>query len=227
MKAQDVMTTPVIVVELDTPIQSIARLLIEHRISAVPVVRDDGRLAGIVSEGDLVRRPELGTERQAGWWLGLVGGHEARAAEYIRSHGRVARDVMTERVVSVDEDTPLAEIASLLEKHRIKRVPVMRDQRPIGIVSRANLVQAFAAIEAHVPEPSADARELRRTVLRNIGNAGLRTSLLTVIADGGGVHIWGAVRSETEREAIRVAAEEVVPPERVSYHVECTRSDAV
>lgn len=217
MKAQDIMTAPVVVVELDTPIQDVARLLSQHRISAVPVVDADGRIAGIVSEGDLMRRPELGTERGGSWWLSLVG--SGNAEKYIRSHGGRARDVMSKRVVTVDENTSVSDVAALLEKHHIKRVPVVRDKRPIGIVSRANLVQLLAGIAEQVPSPPADERELRQAVLRSISDAGLGSSLLNIIVREGRVEVWGATRSESEREAVRIAVERVVPRERVDMLV--------
>jgi CBS domain-containing protein len=219
MKAQDIMTSPVITVGLDTPVQDIAQLLLQSGISAVPVVDDKGLLAGIVSEGDLMHRPELGTERQGNWWLDLFGDRARWSEQYARSHGQRARDVMTEGVISVDEQTPVSQIASLLEKHRIKRVPVLRDQKLIGIVSRANLVRAFAAIEAHVPEPHEDERALRREILRNIEQSGASTSLLNVIVEAGRVQVWGSVESEAERKAVRVAVEQAVKPEKVDYHL--------
>lgn len=219
MHAQDIMSGPVITVSCGTPVQDIARLLTERNISAVPVVYESGKLAGIVSEGDLIRRPELGTERRASWWLTLFSDGSEKTRDYIRSHGRTAQDVMTQRVVSVEESTPAATIAGLLERHHIKRVPVLREGCPVGIVSRANLVRALAAVEAHIPTPPEDARELRRAVVRSIEEAGQQASLLNIIVDGDRVQVWGGVITEEERKAVRLAVEHVVAPERVDYRV--------
>jgi len=145
MKAAEVMATSVISVRLDTPVTEIAEVLLANRISAVPVVNDKDVLVGIVSEGDLIRRVEAGTERHRSWWLELLTGKETLAHEFVMSHARAAADVMTRPVVSVTPDTPLADIASLLEKHRIKRVPVAVNGKIVGIVSRANLIQALVS----------------------------------------------------------------------------------
>src|SRR5688500_4301503 len=144
MKASDIMTSPVITVGPDTAVRHIARLLFEHRISAVPVL-EKGKLVGIVSEADLLHRHEIGTDRSVrNWWLQLVSADRS-ISDYVRSHATRARDIMTREVAAVTPDTPLAEIATLLEKRRIKRVPVLLDGRLAGIVSRSNLVQALAA----------------------------------------------------------------------------------
>ena len=153
MRAMDVMTTNVITVSPDTSVQEVAKILSERSISGVPVVDAENRLVGIVSEGDLLHRVEMGTDRRPdrrtgrrrSWWLDTVGSDEELARAYVKSHGRTARDVMTSEVTSVNETTELADIANLLETRRIKRVPVVRDGKLVGIVSRANLVRALAA----------------------------------------------------------------------------------
>ena len=147
MNASDVMVSKVITVGPDTSVAAIAETLLANRISAVPVVDEkSSALLGIVSEGDLIHRVETGTERPRAWWLEFFIGKEALAREFIKSHGRKAADVMTRLVITVKPDTPLAELASLLEKHRIKRVPVVKDGKIVGIVSRANLVQALVTL---------------------------------------------------------------------------------
>lgn len=218
MKSKDIMSSPVVAVGLDVPVQDVARLLVAKGISAAPVVDEAGKLAGIVSEGDLVRRPELGTQRRPSWWLRLIGGDDQQAQEYLRAHGRVARDVMSKDLVVVDEDTPVERIASLLEQHRIKRVPVVKDGRPIGIISRANLVQALAILSPQPASASADDRELRQRIIRNLDQAGLSTSQLDVVVHNGRAQIWGAVESGPQREAARLAVEEVLPAERVEFN---------
>lgn len=145
MNAEDIMTSPVITVRPETPIRELAALLFERRISGVPVL-EKGRLVGMVSEADLLHRHEIGTDcvaRDGSWWLRLFSADRS-LEDYVKSHAGQARDVMTREVVSVTADTPAAEIANLLGSRGIKRVPVLRGERLIGIVSRANLIQALA-----------------------------------------------------------------------------------
>ncbi|MGH2829451.1 MAG: CBS domain-containing protein, partial [Actinomycetota bacterium] len=147
MKASDIMTSPVITVGAETPVREIAALLFKHRISGVPVVEDE-RLVGLVSEADLLHRHEIGTDQFAqtgSGWLRLFSVDRA-PAEYVKSHARRARDLMTRKIVSVAPDTPVAEIATLLETRGIKRVPVLRGAQLVGIVSRSDLVHALATI---------------------------------------------------------------------------------
>ena len=212
MNASDVMTSPVVTVEPGASVMKIAALLFENRISAVPV-RDDGRLVGMVSEGDLLHRHEIGTDRQAragSWWLRLFG-EDRSAAAYVKSNARQARDVMTRDVVSGNPDTPIAEIATLLEARRIKRVPVLRGSSLVGIVSRANLVQALALL-AH-PEkriyPSNDDAIRGRLLTELERHSWWRPARSNVLVKEGVVHYWGTIDSEDERDAARVAAESI------------------
>jgi CBS domain-containing protein len=223
MKASDIMTAPVVTVQAHTPVREIAALLLKHRISAVPVMQD-GAMAGIVSEGDLLHRHEIGTERtdrSGSWWLRLLG-TDRSIGEYVKSHARYARDLMTREVVSVTPDTPIAEIASLLEARGIKRVPVLRGGQLVGIVSRANLIQALA-----VTPPSVSRQSKRRD-----GDVAIRTRLIaelerqpwwrrgssSVIVTAGVVHYWGAISAEDEKVAARVAAENVAGVRAVEDH---------
>lgn len=208
MQAKDVMTSPVVTVSPETPVTDVARLLLERHISAAPVVDESGKLLGIVSEGDLMRRPEAGTERRPSWWLTLISDAQDEAREYLKSHGLTARDVMTTHVLAVDEETALGEIATLLEKHRIKRVPVVRDGRVVGIVSRANLLQALVA-QAKPVSPPADDRALREAVMQAIQSTGARTLYMNVVVSNGVVHLWGMAHSPEEKHAICVAAASV------------------
>ena len=145
MKARDVMVSPVITVKPNSSVREIAKTLLEKRISAVPVIDDGGKLVGMISEGDLMHRSEAGTERQRSWWLRLMAGDDVLAADYVKAHGRKVADVMTQNIITATPDTPLDEIAVLLEMNSIKRVPIVKDGQLVGIVSRANLVQAVAS----------------------------------------------------------------------------------
>lgn len=208
MMAKDVMTTQVITASPDQSVSDIAGLFIAHRISAVPVVDEAGRLVGIVSEGDLIDRADAGTRHRASWWLEFLAGPERQAESYLRAHGKRARDVMTSDVVSVDEETPLSEIAALLEKRRIKRVPVLRDAKLVGIVSRANLLHGLVA-QPPVPAVSASARELRAAIQKELAEAGIGVDRVNVIVSGDAVQLWGWVDSEPERKAAGAAAEAI------------------
>src|SRR5882724_5366776 len=148
MRAADVMTTEVITIDPDTSVHALAALLSERGISGVPVVDAANRVVGIVSEGDLLHRIETGTQRRttcrSSWWLDTIASDRELARDYVKSHARRVKDVMTRDVVSVSDTTDLADIAMLLEARQIKRVPVVRDGKLVGIVSRANLVRALA-----------------------------------------------------------------------------------
>lgn len=221
MRAKDIMTTKVVAVSPETSVGGIAELLLKHRISAVPVMDEAGAVLGIVSEGDLMRRPELDTERRHSWWLDLMAGDKERAAEYVKSHGRCAADVMTRDVVTVSEDTAVAEIAEILEERRIKRVPVVREGKLVGIVSRANLLHGLVARKDQVAAaPSPDDRTIREQVTARIEHEEWIThGILNVIVNQGVVELWGWVDSEEERRAFRLAAESVPGVREVKDHL--------
>jgi CBS domain-containing protein len=207
MKACDVMVSPVITTKPSASVKEVAQLLLQNRISALPVV-DDGKLVGIVSEGDLMRRADLGTERHRSWWLaGLFTQDDTLAAEYVKQHSTKVADVMTKRLVTATPDTPLNEIAGLLERHSIKRVPIVENGAVVGIVSRANIIQALAADRKGLDMPPPDA-ELRDKIMAHLkAQPWAHTSLLNVTVNDGVVDIWGITQSEVEKKALRVAAE--------------------
>jgi CBS domain-containing protein len=213
------MTAPPITVTPDARVSDVAALLIERRISAVPVVDQNGRIVGIVSEGDLLRRAETGTERQRSKWLELLLEPNIKAAEFVKAHGVYARDVMTRDVATVGPDADLADIATLLESRRIKRVPVVEDSgEVVGIVSRANLLHALVAYRSGSPstERKASDTELRNRIYERIENQiGGRLRRVNVVVQDGVVFLWGTVRSENERRALTVAAEGVPGVTRV------------
>ncbi|MCW5636676.1 MAG: CBS domain-containing protein [Rubrivivax sp.] len=212
------MTTAVVTANPDTPVTDVARQLLERRISAVPVVDGNGSLVGIVSEGDLMRRPEIEGPRRRSWWLLLAADPVAQAIDYMKAHGGLAREVMTRTVVSVDEQASLEHIAALLEKHGIKRVPVLRAGKVVGIVSRADLLHGILARQ-DAPQPPADVGGLRERVAAEISASGLRGEFINVIVSGGAVHLWGATFSEEEREAARLAASRAAGARRVESHL--------
>lgn len=222
MQAKDVMTTNVVTVTGQTDVRMIAQRLLERGISAVPVVDDRGRLIGIVSEGDLMRRVESGTERQPSWWLRAFSSTEDRARDYTRSHALKAEDVMTREVITAAEDTPLAEIATLLERHRIKRVPVVRDGKVVGIVSRANLLHGLA-VSYTVPTPTAGDNRIREAIVNELAASGVRTEFINIVVSDGVAHLWGAVETDEEKQAARVAAERAAGVKRVEDNTSVMR----
>lgn len=218
MQAKDVMTANVETVTPDTEVTEIARRLIARNVSALPVVDGDNRVVGIVSEGDLMRRSENETERQPSWWIRVFAEPEDRARDYIKSHGMRADDIMSRNVISVREETPLAEIAETLERHHIKRVTVLRDGKLCGIVSRANLLQGLVAAGAKAAVSDSD-RDVRAEIEKAAGNAGLNVQHVSIVVADGVATMWGMVESEAERAALGLAAERVAGVSRVENNV--------
>jgi CBS domain-containing protein len=221
MKAADVMVSKVITVGPDTPVNEIANILLSNRISAVPVVDDRKSIIGIVSEGDLIRRVEAGTERRHSWWLELIGDRRQLARDYLKAHATRAADVMTKAVVVATPDMPLAEIATLLERHRIKRVPIVDQGRLVGIVSRANLLQALAALRRDIiVDHKVDDSILRERINTElIAHSLAYASQINIIVHAGVVELWGNAGTQDEKDAIRVAAETVQGVRKVEDHI--------
>jgi CBS domain-containing protein len=227
MRAIDVMTPNVITVDPDTSVQRLAALLSERGISGAPVLDAGGSMIGIVSEGDLLHRAELGTEkrdeRRHSWWLEHFASGLAR--DYVKSHGRTVRDIMTRDVVTVTEETNLADVATLLETNRIKRVPVMREGKVVGIVSRSNLVRALGAAlgpSASGAGTTDDDHVIRNRLLAELGQQqwAAKVWALDIIVRNGVVHLWfGSDEPEERRQAVRVAAEVVPNVRSVEEHV--------
>jgi len=207
MQAADVMTPNVITVTPDSEVSEIASLLLEHGISAVPVVDADDNVLGIVSEGDLIRRVENNGDQHKSWWLKLFSGG-GNAVDYVKSHGRTAGEVMTPHPLTINEDEPLHNIAALLEKRHIKRVPVVRDGKLVGIVSRANLLRGFSVNRQ--PAGGDDDRAIRDAIVKEVDdNTGVMVDRLNIIVSDGKVQLWGLVDSKEQRWAVQVAAENI------------------
>jgi CBS domain-containing protein len=210
MKAADVMTRAVVTTTPESPIEGVARTMIQHGISGVPVVNADGSVVGIVTEGDLLRRAEIGTERSHSRWVELLlsGGRLAR--EYIRSHGRRVRDVMTKEVVTAAPETPLAEVVAFMEARRINRVPILDDGQLVGIISRADLLKALADFLPKVRAVPISDAEIRRRVLEEIDRQRWTPqNNIDAKVEDGTVELRGIILSKQEREALRIAAENV------------------
>lgn len=210
MQAADIMTVSVVTAAPRMGVRDAAALMLERGVSALPVLDDQDRLLGIISEGDLVRRTEMETEMHDSWWLSLFTSTQTLQERFLKSHGQQVGDVMTRDPVVVAPDTPVAEIATILEKHRIKRVPVVQDDRVLGIVSRANLLHALASAPVQRPPRTSDDRALRQAVLELFTEeSGLGGSLVNVTVTDGKVGLWGTARSDTEEQALVVAVRSV------------------
>jgi CBS domain-containing protein len=206
MKAADVMVSNVITVGVNASIGEVATILLNNHISAAPVVDERGELVGMVSEGDLIRRPEIGTTKRHSWWLELISTQRASATEYIKSHSRKVADVMTRDVITAKPDTPLGDIAATLERKRIKRVPIVEGGKLVGIVSRANIVQALATKKLSSLTTAGDSA-LRKKVQSRLAAEPWRPTMLTVTVQDGTVDLWGLVHSAEEKKAAQLAAE--------------------
>lgn len=208
MRAKDVMSTYVITVGPDLDVSAAAKILVRNGISGAPVVSlEGGDLLGIVSEGDLMRRSETGTDRRHSWWLEFFSSPAQSAEEFVKAKGRKVRDVMTRNVVTASPDTSLRDVANMLERHNIKRIPIVEEGRLLGVVSRANLVQALASCTHEPTAIQPNDTKLRESVMKNLRKQPGNTSLVNVFAEAGVISLWGNVQSEEERNSIRVAAE--------------------
>lgn len=216
MLAQDVMTTAVATISADATVRDAAKLMLARRVSALPVTGSTGRVIGIVSEGDLMRRAELGTGTPRSWWLRLFS--EDAARDYLKVHGTSVRDVMTSPVVSIRRTTTLKSVVHLLEKRRIKRVPVLESGRLVGIVSRADLVRRLATARERPAARTATDRTLRRLVLEQVRQSGIDATHVNVTVEHRLVHLWGSVRSNGEQKVLRVAAKAVEGVRKVEDH---------
>jgi len=216
MKAADIMTTAVVCIRPDEPILQAARLLLSERISALPVVDENERLVGIVSEGDLVRRAEIGTERRRT----LAGNHAQLASDYLKAHSRTVSDIMSRLVVVAEEGTELPVIAGQMEKFNIKRLPVVRHGKVVGIVSRANLLQGLVSRGAKAADTDVSDGDLRLEIQRKLDQEPWSQTLVrNVIVHHGHVELWGHAETAVQSNACRVAIESVPGVTSVANHL--------
>jgi len=210
MNAMDVMVRDVVAIDPDASVAEAAKLMTENDVSALPVVDPDGRLVGIISEADLMRREEVGIAVRHPWWVEAVTPAATLAKEFTKSHGKRVAELMSTNLITATEDTPLADIAAILERNRIKRVPIVRDGELVGIVSRSNLVQALAVAGIAANESQGTSRSIRDELLVRLGQQSWSDfgNRNVIVADGE-VHLWGLVGSEAERGALIALAEGV------------------
>ena len=213
-RARDLMTPDVVTIPPETPVLTIARMLADRGISAVPVVDPGGQVVGVVTEADLIRRLAGQEDKPAGWFASLFANQERDAARYARTHGMTARDVMTSDVVAVDPDTPATVAAHLMEERGIRRVLVTQEGRLKGIVSRADLLRALVSPVHEEGELSDD--RIRRAVLAAMKKEPWADTFYTMVdVTDGTVEFHGFSRSAAVQRGLRVMAENVPGVKRV------------
>jgi CBS domain-containing protein len=210
MNAVDIMTRKPATVRSDLPVLAAIRIMRGRRISGLPVVDEEGDLVGMITEGDLLRRVEMGTERRRPEWLAFFTGTDRLAREYVQSHSRNVADVMTRDVVSVSEDAPLEEIVELMIGRRIKRVPVLRGTKLVGIVTRANLLRLLGDLLDVRAESGDDDKAIRERIFAELGEQlWARVEGMRVDVKDGTVTLGGVITDQCVRDALRVAVENV------------------
>jgi len=220
MNASDIMTPGVISADPDATVLEAARYMLQHHISGLPIIDKTGNLVGIVSEGDFLRRRETSTDRKRSRWLDFLMGPGKMAAEYTRTHGRKVSEVMTTEVHTVTEDTPIEKIVELMERRRIKRVPVLQGNKVIGIVTRANLMHAVVSLARIEPKGAKDDVTIRQKLLAEIKKEKWAlASMINVVVHDGVVELWGAIVDERQGEALKVAAENIPGVKEVKNHL--------
>lgn len=218
MKARDIMTAPVIAATPDTSVREIAELLLEKRISGLPIVQNE-KVVGILSESDLLRRVEAGTEARRPKWLEALIDPNIQAADFAQSRGVLARDVMTRDIIAVDSDADLRDIAKIFEQRRIKRVPVLENGRLVGIISRANLLRALMVYSPPTPNDVRSDQAIQAQIRERLEDeAWLDFSRLNIVVTDGVVHLWGTLKSEEQRRALVVAVRGIAGVSDVQDH---------
>ena len=216
MKAQDIMTRDVTTVSPDTSVRDIAALMVEKHISGVPVLTDDGKIVGMVSQSDLLHRAEVGTERKHKWWFRTFADSDALAREYAKAHGLKAHDIMSRYVVSVRDDAELRDVADILDGRRIRRVPVVREGRLVGIITRGDLVRALSQVQISKAAKKIDNAALHKTLHDRIRTQSwINDSYINLTVNDGVVELWGFVVTADQHSALRALVEETDGVRRV------------
>lgn len=219
MRAHQIMTRNVLAVSPTTSVEAAAKTMLEHHISGLPVLDMSGNLVGILSERDFLRRAEIGTQRKRSRWLQFFMTPGAAADDFVHERGRTVADVMTSDPITVIESTPLTDVVALMEKNNVKRLPVVNGRKLVGIITRANLMQAVASMAGDVPDPTADDDHMRERIIRTIDAQDWRPIGLQVIVRRGVAHLRGLIVDERMREACLVAARNVAGVKEVHDHL--------
>jgi CBS domain-containing protein len=219
MKAKDVMTTNVVCISPQATVLQAVRIMLQRNISGLPVVADNGQLVGMITEGDLLRRAETGTQKHRARWIEFLIGPGRLATDYVQTHGRKVEEIMTSEPVSVSEDTPLEDVVRTMEKKRIKRVPVVLGGKLVGIISRANLLHALAGVARDIKTGATDA-EIRARLLADLDKESWAPiGALDIFVNQGVVELWGTITDDRMRPALIVAAENVPGVKEVRDHL--------
>jgi CBS domain-containing protein len=220
MKASDVMTHGVISVTPESGIVFAIRLMLRNHVSGLPVIDHEGKLVGMLTEGDFLRRPEIGTERKRSAWFDALFGPAESADRYVRSHGLKVRDVMTGNPATVPENAPLDQVVRLMEARAVRRLPVMRRNKVVGIVSRADLMRAIATVRGARPRASKKDVLIRNRILSDMARQSwVAGAAVDIIVRNGTVDLWGAIADPKQRKALRVLVENTLGVKRVEDHL--------
>jgi CBS domain-containing protein len=220
MKAGDIMSPRVVSIAPDANVLEAIRLMLQKHISGLPVIDKSGALVGVVTEGDFLRRTETGTERKRPRWLEFLMGPRRMADEYVHTHARKVDDVMTREPITVTEDASLDEVVRIMERKRIKRLPVMRGKEVVGIVSRANLLHALASLGAAAPPPAKTDAAIRQQLLAEFDKqTWAPVALIDAVVKDGVVQLWGTITEEAQGEALKVCAENIPGVKSVVSHL--------
>jgi CBS domain-containing protein len=219
MRARQIMTRSVITVSPETTVFEAANIMLRRQISGLPVVDAAEKLVGIVSEGDFIRRSEIGTQRRRSRLLKLILGPGQAATDFVHEHGCKIAEIMTPEPVTIAEDTPLEEVVALMEKNKLKRLPVMQGDRVVGIVSRANLLRAVASLARQIPDPTADDDHIRNSIIDALGKNDWCPLGLGVVVRDGIVHLSGIVTDDRWRQAAIVCAENIAGVKKIHDHL--------
>jgi len=220
MKASDVMAPDVIAADPDATVLQAARYMLQHHISGLPVIDKTGKLVGIISEGDFLRRRETRTEHMRSRWLEFLMGPGKMAAEYAHTHGSKVSEVMTRDVYTISDDASIEDIVRLMERRRIKRVPVMRGNKVVGIVTRSNLMHAMVSLSRSESKVANSDTAIRQKLLAEIKKEKWALpSMINVVVRNGVVELWGAIVDERQRDALKVAAENIPGVKEVKDHL--------
>ena len=219
MRAHQIMTRKVITVGPSTSIVAAANIMLEKHVSGLPVVDETGKLVGVVSQGDFIRRAEIGTQRKRGRWLKFLLGPGTTASDFVHERGRKVGEIMTLDPCTVTEDATLENVVQLMEQNNIKRLPVMRGDQLVGIVTRSNLLQTVAELARDVPDPTADDDHIRNHIVACIEKADWTPFGLSVLVRNGNVHLSGVITNEKSRQAAIVATENVSGVKKVHDHL--------
>ncbi|MCA6106290.1 CBS domain-containing protein [Bradyrhizobium cenepequi] len=219
MRAHEIMTRDVITISPHASIMDAANIMLRCHLSGLPVMGEDGTLKGIISEGDFLRRSEIGTGRRRSSWLQFFTGPGRAAIDFVHERGRRVEDVMTSDPITVDEQTPLDELVGIMEKKGVKRLPVMNGKMLVGIITRANILQAVASLAEEIPDLTADDQHIRDSILRQIRDMDWRPAGFQVTVRNGVVHLHGVIFDDSTRKAAIVLAKNIAGVNKVHDHL--------